>query len=112
MADGSELFGNYGDGLLLFRCLFLLCMWYLVSNLASVFTILEMNVWFLLFSTVLTSACLLSSIVRDIRAGMVLGNKAESRPDLGNPNDDADFGSSHTGVEAPVDASKKALEAQ
>ena len=37
---------------------------------------------------------------------MVLGNKAWSRHELGDANDEADFVSWHTGVKALVDASK------
>ena len=81
---------------------FLLCsgVWYLVSNLAKVLTILEMKVVSLLFTTVLTLSCFLSSNVRDIRAGKVLEDKAGSRPEFGNALD--------TEVDALIDASKDA----
>ena len=52
----------------------------------------------------MTSAIVLSSIVRDISAGMVLDNKAG--PELDNEEDTTDLGPRHTGVEAMVDASK------
>ena len=71
---------------------------YLVSKLARMFTILEMKVVSLLFFTVLTSAFLLFSILRDIRAGMVFRNKAWFWPELGDAND--------TEVGALIDASK------
>ena len=81
--------------------LFLLCsgVRYLVSNLARVFVILEMKVVSLLFFTVLTSACLLSSNVRDIRLGIGLDCKAGSGSELGNFE--------ATGVEALIDVSRK-----
>ena len=52
----------------------------------------------------LTSAIVLSSIVRDIRDGMVLGN--EVGPKLDNAMTTPDLGPWLTGVEALVDASK------
>ena len=59
-------------------CLLLLCprVRYLVSNLVKVLTILEMKVLSFIFLTALTVAFVLSSIERDIRAGMVLESKA------------------------------------
>ena len=70
---------------------FLLCsgVWYFVSNLLRVLTILVMKVWSLLFFTVAVSVlvCLLSLVLSDIRAGMVLEDKAWSRSELGNVED-------------------------
>ena len=78
-------------------CLLLLCLRvrYLVSNLVKVLAILEMKVLSFLFCIVLTSVIILSSIGRDIRAGIVFGSKAGP-----------DVGLWHTGVEALIDASK------
>ena len=80
--------------------LFLLCLRVgcLVSNLVKVLTILEMKALSFLFCMVSTSALILSSILRDIRAGIVLDNRAGAWPELGNALD--------TGVEALIDAVK------
>ena len=77
---------------------FLLCsgVWYLSSSLVRVFIIPVMKV--LSFTTVLALTCLLSVVVSDIRAGMVLEEKAGSRSELGNAED--------TEVEAVIDASE------
>ena len=50
----------------------------------------------------MTSAIVLSSIVRDISAGMVLDSKTGS--ELDNAKDTPDLGPWHAGVEALVDA--------
>ena len=68
---------------------FLLCsgVRYLSSSLVRVFIIPVMKV--LSFTTVLALTCLLSLVVSDsdIRAGMVLEDKAGSRSELGNAED-------------------------
>ena len=58
-------------------CLLLLCLGgrYLACNLVKVLTILEMKVLSFLFFIALTAAFVLSSIERDIRAGIVLDRK-------------------------------------
>ena len=82
---------------------FLLCsgIWYLVSNLARVLTILVIKLWSLFVFTVSVFACLLSLDVGDIRAGIFLEGKAGSNPELENAED--------TGVEALIDASLQAV---
>ena len=82
MVDGGGAhFGSHGAGILLFcKVLHLFPMpgsKVLGLQLCQDFTILEMKVVSvsLPFFRVMTSACLLSSILRDIRAGMVFGNK-------------------------------------
>ena len=74
--------------------LFLLCLGVscLVPNLVKVLTILEMKALSLLFCMVSTSALILSSIVRDIRAGIALDCKAVAGPELGNAKDASDLG--------------------
>ena len=87
--------------LLLVKILFfLLCsgVAYFPSNLVRVLTVPEIKVLSLDFTTVLVSTFLLSSVVRDIRAGMVDGDKVGSRPELGDEED--------KGVEELIDASK------
>ena len=74
----------------------------MVSNLFKVLTILEMKFLSFLFCIVLTSAIVLSSIVRDISAGMVLDSKTGS--ELDNTKDIPGLGPWHAGVEALVDA--------
>ena len=76
----------------------------MVSNLFKVLTILEMKFLSFLFCIVLTSAIVLSSIVRDISAGMVLDSKTGSESELDNAKDTPDLGPWHVGVEALVDA--------
>ena len=56
----------------------------------------EMKTLSFFFCIVSTSAFILSSILRDIRAGMVLDSRAGAWPELGNALD--------TGVEALIDA--------
>ena len=72
-------------------CLFLLCLGarYLVSNLVKVLTILQMKVLSLLFFIALTVAFVLSSILRDMRGGMVLDSKVGS--ELDNAKDALDL---------------------
>ena len=64
-------------------CLLLMCLGvrYLVSNLVRVLNILEMKALSFLFFIMSTLARVLSSIVRDIRGGMVLDSKAGSELD-------------------------------
>ena len=80
---------------------FLLCsgILYFASRLARVFTILLMKVPSFLFATVLAWTCLLSSVLRDIRAGIGLDSIAGSWPELGDASD--------TGVEALIDVSRE-----
>ena len=54
----------------------------MACNLVKVLTILEMKVLSFLFFIALTAALVLLSIVRDIRAGIVLDSKAG--PELAN----------------------------
>ena len=77
---------------------FLLCsgVWYLSSSLVRVFIILVMKVLSLDFTTELALTCLLSSVVRDIKAGIVLAEKAQSGSELSDGQD--------PGVEALMDA--------
>ena len=66
------------------------------SSLVRAFTIFIMKVLSLLLSTVL--ACLVFSVERDIRAGIVLDSKTGSESELGNVKD--------FGVEAKIDTSE------
>ena len=75
---------------------------YFISNLARVLAILEIKVLSFLFYTVLTLACLLLSILSDIRAGMVPDIRAGS--ELGTVRD-------RRGVKALLNSSGKVDEA-
>ena len=72
-------------------CFLLLCLGvrYLVSNLVKVLTILEMKVLSLLFFIALTVAFVLSSIMRDMRGGMVIESEVGS--ELDNAKDALDL---------------------
>ena len=96
IVGGGKLFGVYGAVLMLFRMKLLvapplLCLGvrYLVSNLVKVVTILEMKFLSLFFFIALTVAFVLSSIMSDMRGGIVLDS--EVGPELDNAKDALDL---------------------